>query len=79
MPTPLAKANAEKTREAEYIECFDTIIPHCCRYDKTLLYKSPIPFYHRNIHTIQPIFNAYNSFANELIDKINNSVNTEVN
>lgn len=78
MSTQLSQAYSEEISEADYIECFNTIIPHCSRYDETLVYKTPIPFYHRNIHKIQSIYNSYISFTNEVIHKINDINSQEV-
>lgn len=78
MSTQLAQAYVEGISEADYIECFDTVIPHSCRYDETLVYKMPIPFYHRNIHKIQSIYSSYISFTNEVIHKINDTISQEV-
>lgn len=52
------------------IHCFESVIPHCKRYDQTLFEKMPIPFYHRNIHEIQPIFNAFNQLTDEFVKRI---------
>lgn len=69
--TQLAEGYMEQLKDADYIECFNTIIPHCKRYDETVFFKTPVPFYHRNIHNIRPLFNSYVLLANELKEKIN--------
>lgn len=67
----LSTAFCQALSNSEHIDCFNTIIPHCRRYDQTLFFKEPIPFFHRNTHKIQPIYNAFNSFTDEVINKIN--------
>ena len=68
--TNLSSSYREYFMNNEKIKCFHTVIPHCKRYDQTLYYKTPVVFYHRNIHEIPPIFSAFRALADEFTERV---------
>lgn len=68
--TDLSCGFKESFQNHPNIHCFETAIPHYKKYDETLFEKMPIPFFHRHIHRIQPIFNAFNQLADEFVKRI---------
>ena len=70
--TASAQAYADTIQEADYIECFNTIIPHYNSYDETLIYKTPIPFFYRNTNKAKKIFKSFNNFTDEVMQKLHN-------
>lgn len=72
--TPLSRSYINfyyTSKDAEDYKCFETIIPHCKRYDQTLFKKMPVIFYHRNIHKIPPIFSSFMALAKEFNERVN--------
>ena len=68
--TDLSAAYKAEVMNNDRLKCFKTVIPHCKRYDQTLYYKTPVVFYHRNIHEIPPIFSAFRDLANEFTERV---------
>lgn len=66
----LSKAYIKVHNDSVYIDCFSTIIPHSRFHNHSIYFCEPIPFFNRNIHQVNALTSAYNSFTNEVIEKI---------
>lgn len=57
-----------KLRSADYIHCFDAIIPHYVGYDDTFNMRMPVLVFYHEYDRGRRLYKAYIQFANEIIE-----------
>ena len=60
-----------KIRSADYIHCFDTIIPRYKFYDTTVLNHMPVVVYFKEYNVGEKLYYAFSHFTDEIINFFN--------